>query len=50
MPEELVNEASSVVLVGEAAHPLLANILLFYFFLMGIYNLYNSAKTCMAPH
>jgi hypothetical protein len=29
MPEELINDEASVVLVGEAAHPLVARLLLF---------------------
>ena len=53
MPEELINEESSVVLVGEAAHPLMASFfLLFLFYHLGIYNLYtytmDSVKAFMA--
>ena len=54
MPEELVNEASTVVLVGEAAHPFVASILFLFIrnlliFIILIPNMF-SAKTFMAQH
>ena len=52
MPEELVNEASTVVLVGEAAHPFVASILFLFIRNLLIYIIPNmfSAKTFMAQH